>query len=40
MPLTQISIRAGKPPAYRQAIMDGLYAAMRRSFAFPKGTAS
>ena len=29
MPLIHISLRAGKPEAYRQAIFDGLYRAMR-----------
>ena len=36
MPLTRISLRAGKPPAYRRAIMDGLYAAMRETFGVPE----
>ena len=29
MPLLHISLRAGKPEAYRQAICDSLYRAMR-----------
>ena len=29
MPFIKISLRAGKPAAYRQAIMDSLYRAMR-----------
>ena len=36
MPFTQIAMRAGKPPAYRRAILDGLYAAMRESFGVPE----
>ncbi len=36
MPLTQISLRAGKPEAYRQAIFDGLYRAMRETFNVPE----
>ena len=32
MPLTRIALRRGRPPQYRQAIMDGLYAAMRETF--------
>ncbi len=35
MPLTYISMRAGKPEAYRQAIFDGLYRAMRETFSVP-----
>ncbi len=31
MPLIHISLRAGKPEAYRQAIFDGLYRAMRET---------
>ena len=31
MPLLHISLRAGKPAAYRQAICDGLYRAMREA---------
>ena len=31
MPLINISLRAGKPEAYRQAILDGLYRAMNRT---------
>ena len=37
MPLTQISMRAGKSEKYKQAIMDGIYAAMRETFAVPEG---
>jgi 4-oxalocrotonate tautomerase len=35
MPLVRISLRRGKPPQYRQAIRDGVYAAMRESFEVP-----
>lgn len=35
MPLLRISMRAGKPDAYRQAIMDGLYRAMRETLNVP-----
>ena len=31
MPLLHISLRAGKPEAYRQAIFDSLYHAMREA---------
>src|SRR4051812_18499429 len=31
MPLVHISLRAGKPDAYRQAIFDSLYRAMREA---------
>jgi 4-oxalocrotonate tautomerase len=37
MPLTHISLRAGKPQAYRQAIFDGLYRAMRDALNVPEG---
>ncbi|MGP0088714.1 MAG: tautomerase family protein [Xanthobacteraceae bacterium] len=36
MPLSRISLRRGKPPAYRQAILDGVYAAMRETFDVPE----
>ena len=36
MPLTRIALRRGKPPQYRQAIMDGVYAAMRETFNVPE----
>jgi phenylpyruvate tautomerase PptA (4-oxalocrotonate tautomerase family) len=36
MPLLHISLRAGKPQAYRQAIFDGLYRAMRETFNVPE----
>ena len=35
MPLVRISLRRGKPPQYRQAIRDGVYAAMREAFEVP-----
>ena len=36
MPLTHISLRAGKPEAYRQAIFDSLYQAMRETSYVPE----
>jgi phenylpyruvate tautomerase PptA (4-oxalocrotonate tautomerase family) len=39
MPLIHISMRAGKPDAYRQAILDGLYRAMREALNVPEGDA-
>ena len=36
MPLTRISLRRGKPAAYRKAIRDGLYRAMRDTFDVPE----
>jgi 4-oxalocrotonate tautomerase len=36
MPLLHISLRAGKPEAYRQAIFDGLYRAMRDALKVPE----
>jgi len=36
MPLTHISLRAGKPEAYRQAIFDSLYRAMRETLNVPE----
>ncbi|SDC97539.1 Tautomerase enzyme [Variovorax sp. CF079] len=35
MPLTHVSLRAGKPEAYRQAIFDSLYRAMHETFNVP-----
>jgi len=35
MPFIQISLRAGKPSAYRQALCDGVYEAMRETFNVP-----
>jgi 4-oxalocrotonate tautomerase len=37
MPLLHVSLRAGKSEAYRQAIMDGLYRAMRETLNVPEG---
>jgi phenylpyruvate tautomerase PptA (4-oxalocrotonate tautomerase family) len=36
MPLIHISMHAGKPEAYRQAIFDGLYQAMRDALDVPE----
>ena len=36
MPLTHVSLRAGKSENYRQAIFDGLYRAMRETFDVPE----
>ena len=36
MPLTHISMRTGKTDAYRQAIFDSLYRAMRETFNVPE----
>ena len=35
MPLIHVSLCAGKPKAYRQAIFDGLYSAMREALNVP-----
>ena len=35
MPRIQISLHTGKPEAYRQAIFDGLYRAMRETLSVP-----
>jgi len=37
MPLTRVSLQRGKPAAYRKAILDGLYRAMRETFDVPEG---
>lgn len=37
MPLTRISLRAGTTPAYRAALVAGIYDAMRETFAVPDG---
>ncbi|MEH2472579.1 4-oxalocrotonate tautomerase [Nitrobacteraceae bacterium AZCC 2161] len=37
MPLTRVSLRKGKPPAYRKAILESLYLAMRETFDVPEG---
>lgn len=36
MPIAHISLRAGKPQAYRQAIFDGIYRAMREALSVPE----
>ncbi len=36
MPLVRISLRRGKSAAYRKAIMDSVYRAMRESFGVPE----
>ncbi len=36
MPLTRISLRRGKPAAYRKAILNGVYLAMRETFNVPE----
>lgn len=36
MPLAHISLRAGKTEAYRQAIFDAIYRAMRETFNVPE----
>jgi 4-oxalocrotonate tautomerase len=36
MPLLHISLRAGKPEAYRQAIFDSLYRSMREALSVPE----
>lgn len=36
MPIVRISLRAGKPAEYRQAILDGLYGAMRDALNVPE----
>ena len=36
MPLIHVALRAGKPPPYRQAILDSLYAAMRDALGVPE----
>lgn len=37
MPLSRISLRRGKPAAYKQAVADGVYRAMRETFDVPDG---
>ncbi len=37
MPLTRVSLRRGKPAAYRKSILENLYRAMRAPFAVPEG---
>jgi 4-oxalocrotonate tautomerase len=36
MPLVHISLRAGKPEGYRQAILDSLHRAMREALSVPE----
>jgi len=36
MPLVRIDLRRGKPPAYRKAICDGIYRALRETFDVPE----
>ncbi len=36
MPLTRISMQKGKPSAYKQAILQSLYQAMRETFNVPE----
>lgn len=36
MPIIHVALRAGKPEAYRQAIFDGLYRAMRETLNVPE----
>jgi len=36
MPLARIDLRGGKPPAYRKAICDGIYRALRETFNVPE----
>jgi 4-oxalocrotonate tautomerase len=36
MPLIRISLRAGKPAAYRAALAEGVYAALRATFDVPE----
>jgi 4-oxalocrotonate tautomerase len=37
MPVTRITIREGKTPAYKQALMDEIYEAMRETVAIKDG---
>jgi 4-oxalocrotonate tautomerase len=37
MPIARISLRLGKPAAYRKAILDGVYRSMRATFDVPEG---
>ena len=36
MPLVRIDLRRGKSPAYRKAICDGIYRALRETFSVPE----
>ena len=35
MPLVRVSLRKGKPAAYRKAVLDGIYQAMISTFSVP-----
>ena len=35
MPLSRVSLRRGKPPAHRKAILNGIYRALREVFDVP-----
>jgi 4-oxalocrotonate tautomerase len=35
VPLVRVSLRKGKPAAYRKAVLDGIYRAMRSAFDVP-----
>lgn len=37
MPLIRMSLRVGKPDAYRRALADGVYRALRETFSVPEG---
>ncbi len=37
MPLVRISLKKGKPAAYREAIAEGVYQALRETFNVPEG---
>jgi 4-oxalocrotonate tautomerase len=37
MPLARIALRRGKSPDYRKAVLDGVYGALRDTFAVPEG---
>jgi len=37
MPLTRVSLKRGKPAAFRQSILESLYQAMRETFDVPEG---
>jgi phenylpyruvate tautomerase PptA (4-oxalocrotonate tautomerase family) len=36
MPLARVSLRRGKPPAYRRAILDNIYEALRETYDVPE----
>src|ERR1700744_5049293 len=36
MPLPRVSLRRGKSPTYHQALLDGIYQAMRETFEVPE----